>query len=337
MGQINFDEINLFTTPDNTRAVMQLIVSLLCYSVILCAIYLSFQAGQWGLLAASIGLSGFMITRLFIIMHDCCHYSYFTSVKANRIVGMVLANLTYCCYEYWRVRHNIHHSTHGKLDKRGIGDIHFLTVNEYLSASRFSKLLYRLYRNPMILIFLGVCYEMLINMRFHANDIELTKSVKRRLIRHILLTNLTLVLVHGSLIALLGFKLYCMMIFLPFFVGCWLGMILFYLQHNYDGVEFVDSSDWTREKAAIEASSYLKLPGIVTWAIGWINYHHIHHLNVKVPCYHLVACHQHCFHVNESEVDILRLRDLPKCFRLKLYDERCHKLVGWEVLLCVPK
>ena len=88
--------------------------------------------------------SGFVV-RTFIIFHDCTHGSFFKSKKANDIVGNITGILTSFPYAKWRREHLIHHATSGNLDKRGIGDIDMLTVDEYLALSKIETTWHTVY------------------------------------------------------------------------------------------------------------------------------------------------------------------------------------------------
>src|SRR5262249_56220455 len=79
--------------------------------------------------------AGFLV-RLFMIQHDCGHGAFFHHRLANDWVGRVIGVLTLTPYDFWRRTHAIHHASSGNLDRRGIGDIRTLTVQEYLALSR---------------------------------------------------------------------------------------------------------------------------------------------------------------------------------------------------------
>ena len=103
----------------------QLITTLIPYFLLWYVIYAS-TVSLWLTVPLAV-LAGAFLVRLFIIFHDCGHGSYFSSRRANDIVGFITGALTFTPYEHWRW-HAIHHGTAGHLDKRGTGDIWTMTV-----------------------------------------------------------------------------------------------------------------------------------------------------------------------------------------------------------------
>src|SRR5690625_4036572 len=129
--------------------------------------YLSYQSlsiSVWLSVALSIVAAGFVI-RIFIIFHACTHMSFFKNRKLNRLIGNISGIITHFPYEKWRQDHITHHATSGNLDKRGVGDIWVMTVQEYDKASMWGKLAYRLYRHPVILFGFGAFFLLLFDNR----------------------------------------------------------------------------------------------------------------------------------------------------------------------------
>jgi len=142
--------IKNYQVPHAWKSIWQLCNSFLPFFIIWYLMFLSLDISYWITLILAIPAAGFSV-RIFIIQHDCGHGSFFSSKKLNDWFGMFCSIFTLTPYHYWRKSHSIHHATAGKLEHRGIGDIYTMTVNEYLNKSRWSKLKYRLYRNPVIL------------------------------------------------------------------------------------------------------------------------------------------------------------------------------------------
>jgi len=306
-------------------ALFQLISTALLFAGIWALMLASLEVSYWLTLALSVPATS-MVTRLFIFQHDCGHGSFFPSRKANDAVGFVLGVLTLTPYQYWRRTHAIHHATSGNLDRRELGDIDTLTVEEYLALSRWGRLRYRLYRNMVILLVGGGIYQFVLKHRF---PFDADRSWKREW-AGILWTNLALTavlslawltigldrffLVHGPILLLTGI------------VGIW----LFYVQHQFEDTYWANHPEWNFQRAGIEGSSLYDLPRVLHWATGNIGYHHVHHLSSLVPNYRL----RECFEENPELHQVTRLGfwESLKCARLKLWDQRQGRLVGFREL-----
>lgn len=286
--------------------------------------YLSYQSlavSFWLTLVLVVPASGFLV-RTFIIFHDCCHLSFLRGKKANSFVGNIMGVLTTFPYEQWKFEHAVHHATNGNLERRGTGDIWTLTVNEYLSCSLFRKLIYRLYRNPIVLFGLGPLYIVLIQYRFNR------KHAGRKERWNTYGTNIALIAVWGSVLLVLGWKAVLLVeapiIYLSAMVGIW----LFYIQHQFDDGYFENAENWCYESAAMEGSSFYKLPKLLQWITGNIGFHHIHHLSSRVPNYNLQK-------VSESD-DLFR--SVPsigfwsslRSLRHRLWDEKEKRFIHFK-------
>ena len=151
------------------RALWQLATTLIPYLLLWYVIYQVVDVSLWLTIPPAI-LAGAFLMRLFIILHDCGHGSYFASRSANDIVGFLTGALTFTPYDHWRWQHAIHHGTAGHLDKRGTGDIWTMTVQEYLESSPWRRVAYRLSRNPLVLFALAPFYLFLIDHRFASRN-----------------------------------------------------------------------------------------------------------------------------------------------------------------------
>src|SRR5699024_8393531 len=149
--------------------------------------------------AIAVIASGFVI-RIFIIFHDCTHYSFFRNNKLNRGVGTVLGIVTLFPFSKWQREHSIHHATSSNIDKRGTGDVWVMTVNEYVEATPWMRLVYRIYRHPIVLFGFGPFYLYLVANRMNRKDARL----KERLNTY--LTNASIVIIYAGLIFLVGIK-----------------------------------------------------------------------------------------------------------------------------------
>ncbi len=264
--------------------------------------------------------AGFLV-RLFIIQHDCCHGAFFKTKALNNWVGRLLGVITMTPFAIWRRAHLTHHGASGNLDKRGIGDIHMLTVAEYKARSAKGRLAYRLYRHPVVMFLIGPIYVFLIAQRLP--DRFLRKQPKYWL--SAMGTNLLIALVIGSLIYFFGFVpfllVYGPMVLLAGALGIW----MFFVQHQFEDTQWDTGKNWDRNDAALFGSSHYDLPKPLRWITGNIGIHHVHHLNSRIPFYRLTEALRD--HPKLKDIKRLTLRESLKCVRLKLWDEQARKLV----------
>src|ERR1051325_11673063 len=154
-----------FQKPAAGRSAWQVINTLVPYAVLWYLMYLTLTMSYWLTLPLAILAGGFLV-RAFIIFHDCGHGSFFKSRKANDVWGFITGVLTFTPYYLWRWEHAVHHASSGDLDRRGLGDVWTLTVQEYLEASRWKRFAYRLARNPVVLFVIAPLFLFLVKHRF---------------------------------------------------------------------------------------------------------------------------------------------------------------------------
>jgi omega-6 fatty acid desaturase (delta-12 desaturase) len=195
-----------------------------------------------------------------------------------------------------------------------------MTVQEYLTASRGRRLKYRLVRNPLILFVVAPLFVFVVRQRFAS------AKAGRRQRRSVWSTNVSLlcmVLVH---VWIFGFVPYVFIQSIAMAVAGAAGLWLFYVQHQFEGVYWERSDRWDYTTAALQGSSYYKLPKILQWLSGNIGFHHIHHLNPRIPNYNLERCHEsdQLF----EQVRPLTLASSLRCLTFRFWDEQSRKLVG---------
>jgi len=280
---------------------------------------LTISYGLTLLLAAA--AAGFMV-RIFIIFHDCTHHSFFKNRTANKVVGTIAGVVTLFPYSQWGHEHAVHHATSSNLDKRGTGDIWVLTVDEYLAAPAWQKLAYRLYRNPFVMFVLGPIYVVLLKNRFNR------KGARKKERLNTYLTNILIFGISGLLIWTIGWKAFLMVEGPVFFIAGMLGIWLFYVQHTFEDAYFEGDKDWEYVKAAVEGSSYYKLPKLLQWITGNIGYHHVHHLSPRVPNYKLEEAHNNTKPL--QNVPTITLSTSLTSLRFRLWDEKQKQFISFS-------
>ncbi len=319
----NKEIIAKYTQPDWGRSIWQVANSFIPYILLVIAMYFSLNISYWLTLALAIPAGGFMI-RIFIIFHDCGHGSYFPSRQANSIVGFLAGLITFAPYNHWNHKHAIHHATSGDLDRRGMGDVWTLTVKEYQETSKQERFHYQIFRNPVLMLVIGPLYMFLIYNRF------VTGKATARERHYVYATNMALLAIIIVATLTIGFKAYVLIQLPILMIGGSAGVWLFYVQHQFDGVYWSRHEDWNFEDAAVEGSSFYKLPKILQWFSGNIGFHHVHHLSSRIPNYYLESCHKEI--PQFRNIKPLTFRNSLKCFTYRLWDEENNRLVGYNYL-----
>lgn len=273
-----------FAKSDTKKSIIQLINTVPPFLILWFLAYQALSVSIWLTLGISVIAAGFVI-RTFIIFHDCTHGSFFKSRKTNDIVGTITGVLTLFAYSKWKREHAIHHASSSNLDKRGTGDIWVMTIDEYVAASKWTRFAYRLYRNPLVMFGFGPLFLVLVSSRFNRKD------ARQKERNNTYLTNAILVVLYTVMILLVGWKAFVIVQGSIMFVAGALGIWLFYIQHTFEDSYFEEESEWDYVKAAIDGSSFYKLPRVLQWATGNIGYHHVHHLSPRVPNYNLEEAH----------------------------------------------
>lgn len=311
---------------DLKLSLFQLITTSAPFFALLVVMVMATQGQYWLTLLLAIPTAGLLV-RLFIIQHDCGHGSYFRSRAANDFVGRALCVLTLTPYASWKQGHAAHHASNGNLDRRGRGDVEMLTVAEYQALSPLKRLGYRLYRNPFVMVLLGAPINFILLQRLPTGAAFRDRAASRS----IMLLNLSLVVVFGLPMLMIG-VVPVLATYLPVMImASWIGNWLFYVQHQFEGTYWESDGDWNFHTAALQGGSYFKLPPVLQWFSGNIGLHHVHHLCSRVPNYRLQACLD-----SAPALDVIArritLRESLGCWRLALWDEQRRLLVQFRDL-----
>ena len=300
------------------RAMLDVATAVVPYVALSVLMYLALSVSYLLVLAIAVPAAGFLL-RTYMVFHDCAHGSFLPSRRANVWLGTALGLVVFSPFQSWRHNHAVHHATAGDLERRGVGDVFTLTVTEYHARRWPRRLAYRLFRNPLVMFGLGPIWAMFVQPRL------VSRSMRPRIRRGIIATNIALVVLVGALGALVGWREYLLVQAPTALMAGATGVFMFYVQHQFEGTYWTRSADWSFADAALEGSSYLKLPKVLQFFTGSIGLHHVHHLSAKIPNYNLQRAHDEnpIFHA----VPTLSLWDGLRAVRLKLWDEDRGRLV----------
>ncbi len=306
-------------------AVRQLLTAIIPYFLLMALMAQTILSGYpyWMTLALAVPASA-LFARIFIFFHDCTHGSFVPSPRLNRNVGYLCGILTFTAFHDWRRSHAGHHITVGDLDRRGMGDITTMTVAEYLAAPVIKRLAYRLYRHPLILLGIGPLYYFLLRNRYPSPGAKKIDFIS------VICTNLALAAIILIASLTVGFRTYFLVQFPVLAMSATLGVWLFYVQHQFEGVYWARHAEWDPWRVAMEGASFYQLPRLLQWATGNIGFHHVHHVRPGIPNYRLQECYQ-----DTPELQVVKPITLFKSFGallLNLYDEDQRKMVSFSSL-----
>lgn len=318
-------ELNRILAPyqkaDTRHSLIQLANTLIPYFALWYLMVRSLEV-SYALTLVLILVASFFLLRIFIFFHDCGHNSFFPSKRLNKIVGFWLGVLVFTPGEQWWHSHAIHHATSGNLDKRGIGDVTTMTLEEYLQEKWANRFGYRFFRNPIIMFGLGPIYMFLIMHRFA------TPRYGKKETMSVIWTNVAILAIAISMSLLIGWKQY-LMIQLPIaWLAGALGIWMFYLQHQFEETYWERDPEWNYVASALLGASFYKLPRIFQWFTGNIGYHHIHHLSPRIPNYNLDRAHENSPLIQKWTRQI-NFGQERRVLQMKVWDEPIRKMRGF--------
>lgn len=316
-------ELRNYTKPNKFHSLFEIMVTFLPFVLFWFMAHIFFSISNTISFIFCL-LAGVFLTRLFLIQHDCGHGSFFNSRLANDLVGKILGVFTLTPYYAWRYSHSIHHATSGNLDKRGVGDVRTLTVNEYSNLSMLYRTFYRIYRNPIVMFGIGPAYLFLLRNRLPTGF----SNGDRKFWLSTIGTNITIVMGVVLMIYFIGLREFILIHTPIILFAALIGVWLFYIQHQFEDSFWVKSDLWNFYDGALLGSSYYDLPGPLRWITANIGIHHVHHLNSKIPFYYLPIVLKDYPHLkNVRRITISSSLLSIKC---SLWDEKQKKMVSFS-------
>ena len=266
-------------------------------------------------------ISGFLIVRMFVIYHDHQHKAILDKSPIANLIFTIFGFYVLAPTGIWSRSHDYHHKNNSKLFSASIGSYPIYTKQKFEKLTKSEQRHYLFIRHPLTILF-GYIFAFMYGM--------CVKSIINRFSKHI--DSLAALVLHFSFQALIfhyfGWQSWILMCLIPHFISGAMGAYLFYAQHNFPGSTFVGNEDWTYEGAALDSSSYMKLSVPLQWATANIGFHHIHHLNARIPFYRLPEVMNSLPELQSAKTTTLKPKDIMACFKLKVYDFETQQLVG---------
>ena len=282
------------------------------------ALYLAIRlSGTWYLAAPFVVLAAFGGVRLYVLQHDTGHHSLFSKRWMNELAGYIQSPFTLTPFRAMQVNHNMHHAYLGNLEARETTEIHTMTLREWNAASPRQRLLYRLYRNPFIMLPIGGIFVFFFQYRWPKNTLRIG-------VWGVLAHNLMLAAWIAALYLMFGWAGPLTLAAVAV-VSAIIGVFLVYLQHNFEDTYWDRKPDLDYRRATLQGSSALDLGHWFDIGTGSIAYHDIHHFMPSIPSYRLRKCH----HAMPERFAPRRIKwpEAIASFRLKLWDEDAERLV----------
>jgi omega-6 fatty acid desaturase (delta-12 desaturase) len=309
--------------PDLARSILELIVTAAPLAALWAAAWAASSFGLWWLaLLLAIPAAGFLV-RLFMIQHDCSHRAYFKNAALNDWLGRIIGVFTLTPHDCWRRTHAIHHATSGNLDRRGIGEVATLTVDEYSALPPLRRLGYRLYRHPAVIFGLGPAFLFLLLHRWPAG---LAREGWRPWVSAFA-TNAAIALLVGVALWLGGWQALLLVHLPTVLLAASIGVWLFFVQHQFEHTYWARQKSWNATEAALGGSSHYDLPAPLRWITANIGVHHVHHVSSRIPFYQLPKVLRD--HPELRDVSKLGLLESLRCVRLSLWDEGAKRLISF--------
>lgn len=309
-----------FTVEDRTKSWLHTWTTLL-------ALVIGFTGGffatHWGVKIGFGLLMGFSIVKFFMIYHDYLHGAILQKSNLAKFIFTIFGIFVLAPNTIWKRTHDHHHNHNAKLSNSGIGSYPLLSIKEYNKLGKGYKLLYRATRHPLTIFFGHITLFII--------DFNLKSIIKNPKLHW------------DSFISIAFYSYMCYTFYslggaesmlynwiLPFFTLHGFGAYLFFAQHNFPDAEFEEGREWDYSNAAIKSTSFLVMSPIMTWITANIGYHHVHHVNHRIPFYRLKEAMEGMPELHKPGITTLSIKDVIACLRLKLWDPEKRKMVGFQ-------
>ena len=264
-------------------------------------------------------LLGLSFIRAFSIYHDMMHDAIFRKSPIAQFILKLFGLAVLNPPSVWKRSHNHHHKHNSKISVASIGSFPILTKKQFQQASTSERSIYLFTRSPLNIL-VGYVTVFLLGMCL----LPLIRSPKKHY------DALFAILLHIALLGALFFidptlMLWCYLY--PLVLSSAIGAYLFYVQHNFEGMQLLLDKQWDYFYAALHSTSYFQMPAIIQWFMGNIGYHHIHHLNAQVPFYNLPVAMNKLQELQSPPTISWSIQDIRSCFAQCVWDESTESMI----------
>jgi omega-6 fatty acid desaturase (delta-12 desaturase) len=267
--------------------------------------------------------AGLLLLRLFVIYHDQQHRAILPHSRPAEVFMRLFGLLAISPSSIWRSSHDHHHNHNSRLRGSHIGSFPIMTREQFGRTPKAGQFKYLFMRHPLTILFgylfiflWGMClYPLLNNPAKHLDSLF-------ALALH--------ALIFGGLFLFDGWTAVTLTLFVPYFIACAIGSYLFYAQHNFPSVTFESAGGWTYEGAALDSSSHMRMGRFMNWVTANIGYHHLHHLNARIPFYRLPEAMAALPELQAPRTTSLHPREILRCLRLKVWCVDRQRMVSLD-------
>lgn len=316
--QTYLEIVRPFTHEDIARSWRLTLTTL---ALVMGCLYFTFS--QWPLpvrMVASV-LMGLMMMRVFVIYHDYEHDAILRHSRIAKILMSVVSIMFLRPPAEWRRSHDFHHRHNARLSTADVGSFPLKTTEQWASMTPSQRFGYKVVRSPLVIVFAYVtCFVLEAVKKLFAPGWSLR------------IQSALVLALHASLLVICaraGWDVFLLSMIVPYLMACCVGVYMFYVQHNFEGALFKSEEEWDFGFAAMKSSSCLDCGPVAHWFSANIGYHHIHHLNHRIPFYRLPEAMEALSKVYKPTFVKLTPREIQRALKLKLWDAKNQQMVGY--------
>lgn len=270
-------------------------------------------------------LCGLLYVRLFVIYHDYQHRAILQNSVIAHWIMLFLGVYLLAPETIWKRSHEHHHNNNSKLTLSGIGSYPTVSKARYLRLSRRERILYLVNRHPLTVVFgYFTLFIYWLNVKSYIESPRKHSDSLLALVLHLS--------VASGVLYFCGPSMFIFGWCFPFFLAFCMGSYLFYSQHNFPGATFRENKDWAYDHAAISSTSRMVMSPVMHWFTGNIGYHHVHHLNSRIPFYRLKEANDSMPELESVPTTSWNPIEMVRCLRLKLWDAEKGKMITLKQL-----
>lgn len=270
-------------------------------------------------------ITGLTIARMFIIYHDHQHKAILQKSKVADVIMTGFGLYILAPTSIWKRSHDHHHTHNSKLYTSSIGSYPIVTVEKYRTFTAKERAIYLFTRHPLTIAFgyltvfvYGMCVRSFVNNREKHWDSLIA------LVLH--------AAVGTTIVLTLGWTAFWLGFIAPAVIALGLGAYLFYAQHNFPTATFAEKEGWSYVNAALGSSSHMRMNPVMQWFTGNIGFHHIHHLNARIPFYRLPEVYKAIPELQMAKTTSLMPGEIIRCLRLKVWDPERGRMISLREL-----